>query len=202
MTFLEYLLRSDALYLGERPKGNIFKPCIKTIPFTQITGALRKKFEIDDIKAVGYLVEDEDFNQPNYLIYSPRDRYSNLSKIPLQVEFLTNVLAKVFVLKTESTERLPENFEIVMGGLKSKGFGSCTLVKQKEISAQKFIPGTLRVRIPEEEVSSFGIKRVLRPVYGYLFKPTPHTFTGVYVRSLFEGSEVVGPEFLLEPLGG
>ena len=123
MDFMEYKLTSDALYLGERPKGNIFKPCIKTIPFSQISGALNKTFGADNIKSVGYLTGNSDFNQTNYLIYSPRDRTSGISKIPLQVEFLVNVVGKVYIAKNEHSEKLPVHFEIAMGGLRSRGFG-------------------------------------------------------------------------------
>jgi hypothetical protein len=202
MEFMEYKIMSDALYLGERPKGNIFKPCIKTIPFSQISGALNRLFGLANFKAVGCLTGNVEFNQINYLIYSPRDRISNTSKIPLQVEFLVNVLGKVYVLKNECSEILPDKFEIVLGGLKAKGFGRCLLSKEREIDGKEVGQGLLNVRIPVEEAESFNIRKVLTPVYGYLFKSIPQTFTGNYVRSLFEGSEVVAPKFLLMSRGG
>jgi hypothetical protein len=197
MEFMEYRVNADALYLGERPKGNVFKPCIKTIPFSQISGALSRKFGSNNLKAVGYLTGNSDFNQTNYLIYSPRDRNSNISKIPLQVEFLVNVLGKVYVLKNEDSKVLPDKFEIIMGGLKSKGFGKCLLSKERDVDGEEIKRGVLNVRIPIEETDSFNIKSILKPVYGYLFKPLPDTYTGNYVLSLFEGSEVVAPKFLI-----
>jgi hypothetical protein len=202
MEFLEYRITCDALYLGERPKANIFKPCIKTIPFSQISGAFHWRFGGNNFKAVGYLTGNSDFNQTNYLIYSPRNRNSDISKIPLQVEFLVNVLGKVYVLKNEDSMALLDRFEIVLGGLRSKGFGKCLLSKEGEVNGNEVSRGILNVRIPMEETESFNIKNILRPVYGYLFKPLPNTFTGSYVLSLFEGSELVAPKFFLMPSGG
>lgn len=198
MEFMEFKITSEALYLGERPKGNIFKPCIKTIPFSQISGALNRKLGLNSLKAVGYLTGNSEFNQLNYLIYSPRDRNSGISKVPLQVEFLTNMLGKVFVLKDEDSRILPDYFEVTLGGLRSKGFGRCLLSKEKELNGTDVVSGMLNVRIPIEESDSFNIRRILRPIYGYLFKPLPNTFTGSYILSLFEGSEVVAPKFLLK----
>jgi len=197
MEFIEYRINSDALYLGERPKANIFKPCIKTIPFSQISGALNWKLGANNFKAVGYLTGNSEFNQTNYLIYSPRDRNSRISKIPLQVEFLVNVLGKVYVLKNENSIALSDRFEVIMGGLRSKGFGKCLLSKEGDVDGRETIRGILNIRIPIEEIQSFNIKNILKPVYGYLFKPLPNTFTGNYVLSLFEGSDVIAPKFLL-----
>jgi hypothetical protein len=198
MNYIEYKLISEALYLGERPKGNIFKPCVKTIPFSQISGALNMKFGLQSVKAVGYLAENSDFNRVNYLIYSPKDRTSGVSKLPLQVEFLTNVLGRVFVLEDNSTSKFPNNFEVALGGMRSKGFGICILEKVQLLKGEEVMKGILNVRIPVEEQETFNIRDIKKPVYGYLFKPIPHTFTGNYILSLFEGSEVVAPKFLIK----
>jgi hypothetical protein len=197
MEFVEYHLTSESLYLGERAKGGIFKPCLKTIPFSQISGALNVKFGPADFKAVGYLSGDSGYNNIEYLIYAPKDKISGISKLPLQIEFLANVSAKVFILKNKDSEVLPEEFEITIGGLKSKGFGACRLKKIGGLDASKVTRGNLNVRIPLDEKDSFNIKNILRPVYGYLFNPIPKTLTGNYVLSLFEGSEVIAPMFVL-----
>lgn len=202
MDFLEYRLEADALYLGERPKGEIFKPCIRTIPFSQITGALNRCFERRDFKAAGYLVEDSDRNVLQYLIYSPRDRVANLSKIPLQVEFLSNVLGRVLILANDAGRHLPKRFSLPLGGMRSRGFGACHLTFEGEHSVQKPVPGSLLTRIPMSETATFAIRidtNIFSPQYGYLFRPEPGTYTGVYVKSLFEGSLVIGPPFLLTP---
>lgn len=197
MEFVEYHLTSESLYLGERAKGGIFKPCLKTIPFSQISGALNAKFGPGDFKAVGYLSGDSGYNNTEYMTYAPKDRNSGISKLPLQVEILTNVSAKVFLLKNKDTEGLPDEFEITIGGLKSKGFGACRLKKIKVLDASKVTRGNLNVRIPVDEKDFFNIKNIIKPMYGYLFKKKPDTYTGDYVISLFEGSEVIAPTFLL-----
>lgn len=202
MAFLEYELIADALYLGERPKGEIFKPCIGTIPFSQISGALNRAFGRQDFKAAGYLVPEGHYNQVRYLTYSPRDRVANLSKVPLQVEFLSEVLSRILILDNDAAKILPELFSLPLGGLRSRGFGSCRLTLKQRLSEWKPVKGTLLTRIPMSELHLFDIRNILAPKYGYLFKPEPGTFTGVYVKSLFENSLVVGPPFLLGPWKG
>lgn len=198
MEFLEYLLEADTLYLGERPKGEIFKPCIYTIPFSQITGALNRHFSQQDFKATGHFNDSPDHNQARYLTYSPRDRVANLSKIPLQVEYLSEVRAKIFILINDTSQNLPEQFTLTMGGLRSRGFGVCHLTLSQRLREFQIITGSLLTRIPEDEKVSFAIEDVPTPKYGYLFRPKPGTFTGWYIKSLFEGSIVKGPDFLLK----
>ena len=202
MEFLEYQIEADALYLGERPKGDIFKACIRTIPFSQITGALNRRFGRLDFKAAGYLVDEVDRNAVRYLTYSPRDRVTNLSKVPLQVEFLSDVLGRVLILANYASPYLPERFSLPLGGLRSRGFGICKLTFLQKQRVQRTIPGYLLTRIPLSETNNFAIRtdiKIFFPQYGYLFRPEPGTYTGVYVKSLFEGSLVVGPHFLLTP---
>ena len=207
MELIEYELTADHLCMGERLKAGTFRPCAQTIRYSQITGALRKKFgDEKDLHAVGYLVEEEGFNQLEYLTYSPRDRSLNLSKLPLQIEFLVNVKGKVFLPVTDTVENLPEEFDLTMGALLSKGFGRCKLAQKELISSTSEkgrIPQdperdyVLNVRLPEKYCSLFGIRKVLKPIYGYLFESRGLT-SGVYARSLFEGSVVIAPVFLLK----
>jgi hypothetical protein len=56
--------------------------------------------------------------------------------------------------------------------------------------------GKLNTRIPIEHLDKFLIKPV-KPQYGYLIKPLSLS-KAVYVLSLFEGSEVYAPGFLIE----
>jgi|GEM_PF-296070 len=111
-----------------------------------------------------------------------------------------------------------------MGGLKSKGFGKCKLNFRGIINDKKDIEvGNLNTRLPiiklcspcfeteEEDVKKliehgiptkflqdvFGIKRIKTANFGYLFEPTSET-QGKYVLSLFEGSKVEAPKFLLK----
>jgi hypothetical protein len=206
MRFIEFDLYSDALCMGERIKGGLLRPCAKTIRYSQISGALRQKFGVErfgaqkeKIHAAGYLVEGNGYNKVDYLIYSPRDKARAISKVPLQIEFLTNVRGKVYVLENEFTaNNLPEKFDIFMGAFISKGFGLCTLTKRKFAEDKPVELGTLKTRIPLNKLGIFGIEdgNIKRPVYGYLFEPTSAT-SGAYVLSLFEGSEIVAPRFLI-----
>ena len=197
MRFIEFDLTSDALCMGERIKGGLFRPCAKTIRYSQISGALRKKFGVEEIHAVGHLLEGNGY-KTDYLIYSPKDKSRAISKVPLQVEFLTDVRGKVYVLENNFTADLPQRFEIFMGALISKGFGLCRLNKRRaiEVEPKSIKRGILKTRIPLDKQEMFGIRKFLSPVYGYLFEPTSPT-SGIYVLSLFEGSEVVAPEFLI-----
>ena len=202
MKFIEYNLTSEFLCIGERVKGGVVKPCAKTIRYSQVSGALRRRFGVEDlntIHAVGYLVEDREHNKSNFLIYSPRDRALELSKIPLQVEYMSDVLGKVFLLENDFTRNLPDEIVIQMGGLISKGFGRCRLRKTgtHEVTEKDKDIGSLKARIPCKYLDIFGIKiRDNKPVYGYLFEPTSPT-TGVYIKALFEGSKVRAPKFLI-----
>jgi len=154
--------------------------------------ALRKWTENKNLHATGVL----DSYESDYFVYSPMERVSKTSKIPLQVEILSNVKGKVYIVKNDDME-LPDEFEIFLGALISKGFGKCYLKFIDSIAKVKIRKGFLNTRIPCEHLDIFSIKNVMKPVYGYLFERTSDT-SGVYVKSLFEGSEVAGPVFLLK----
>ena len=196
MRFIEFDLYSEALCMGERTKGGLLRPCSRTIRYSQISGALRSKFGANEIHAAGYLVEGNGYNKTEYLVYSPRERVKGVSKVPLRIEFLANVRGKVYILENDFTTTFPHRFEILMGALISKGFGLCALHKVGLVEAGPPRPGALRTRIPLDKAEIFNIRRVIRPVYGYLFEPTS-PISGKYILSLFEGSEVVAPEFLV-----
>ena len=73
MRFIEFDLYSDALCMGERVKGGLFRPCAKTIRYSQISGALRKKFGENEIHAAGYLVEENGYNKVDQISYKAYD---------------------------------------------------------------------------------------------------------------------------------
>jgi hypothetical protein len=130
-------------------------------------------------------------------IVAPRDAVSGVSKLPITVEFLTEVRGKLFVLVDERTEKLGEHFCMYMGGMRYKGMGLVSLERTGEIREPGFRAGSLLTRIPETQKHHFGIDTVTAQRLGYLFQPTSQR-GGLYVRSLFEGSRVRGYEFLLE----
>ncbi|CAD7774251.1 hypothetical protein FHEFKHOI_01535 [Candidatus Methanoperedenaceae archaeon GB50] len=230
MNFIEYTLTSDMLCMGERIKKGQFRPTVTTIPYSQITGALKAVFGDKDIHAVGYFpFEDEqEFRRRHVqiLTYSPRDRAINTSIIPLYIEYLGDVKGRVFIAVTDGIrdDFKNESISIYMGAFKSKGFGGCTLKKCREIGEEdlEIREGLLNTRIPIAKAkdlngmdgksqkrlvdeggtteflkNTFGIEKVVKARYGYLFEPTSKT-SGWYVLSLFEGSVIKGPEFLLK----
>ncbi len=168
-------------------------------------------------------------NHIKTLTYSPRNRSIETSIIPIYTEYLYNVEGEVYLKENEDVkEILSQKGEISfwMGGLKSKGFGKCIL-KFKEIDpCADSREGELNTRLPlfklndadfeagKEDIDKlveegkptrflhdvFGIERVKTANFGYLFEPISET-DGKYVLSLFEGSIVEAPGFLLKMKG-
>lgn len=194
MKYIQYSFHSETLCIGERIKKGTFRPTITTIPYTQITGALKAYFGGKETHAVGHIASYEAIE---YLTYSPRDRIIGTSKIPISIEFLVDAKGSIYVLKNEETENLPDKIEIMMGALRTKGLGRTVLTKNSiiEVDEAQLEDGTLNTRIPLEHLDKFMVKSI-KPRYGYLLKPLSLS-KAVYVKSLFEGSEVYAPRFLI-----
>lgn len=190
--YLEYKLESEALILGERIKGGVFRPSCKTLRWSTITMALRKLFGSNEIHAVGIF----DKFKSDYFVYSPTERVTRISKIPLQTEILNDVRGRVYIIKDQRLS-FPNEFNIFLGALISKGFGKCKLKFEREITNIEKTKGILNTRIPIKYMNKFLIEPKNNLKYGYLFEPSSET-SGIYIKSLFEGSEVVGPKFLLK----
>jgi hypothetical protein len=221
LEFRRYKLSSGCLSIGERRKIGLFCPSARVLRYSTITGALRDIFG-REVYAFGKKIEGE----AGILTYGPRERVAGMSRLPLQIEFLTNVSCEVFVDK-ESAEEIEEElkerreFWLYMGSLRSKGFGRCNLRKGEELSSKELscsiiyletrLPlSTTRYRATKNEISKmleegeptkflkevFGIKRVIKPNLGYLFEPDEKRHSGNYVLSLFEESLIEGPRFL------
>jgi len=163
-----------------------------------VTSALREYFGIQEIHAAGYLIDDPRYNKTQFLIYSPRDRVQDISKIPITIEFLTDVLGKVFVLKNEATTSMPQNlnisFSILLGGLRWKGFGECEL-RFEGSEIYEIGEGILNTRIPLNALSVFTITQIV-PVMGYLSEKIEEKY--YWTPALFEGSRVTAPECFLK----
>ncbi|MFA4956582.1 MAG: hypothetical protein WC556_06365 [Candidatus Methanoperedens sp.] len=240
MNFFKFDFSSELLILGERFKKGQYRPVITTIPYSQITGALQAKFgnsknadKSKQIHACGhFLYKDEDEFKENHiktLTYSPRNRSTDTSIIPIYTEYLHRVKGEVYLKENEDVkEILSQKGEISfwMGGLKSKGFGECKLINKEIVPRADSREGELNTRLPlfklndanfeagKEEIEKlveegkptrflhdvFGIERVKTANFGYLFEPTSET-DGKYVLSLFEGSIVEAPGFLLKIKG-
>jgi len=194
MPFWEYELRAERLCLGERMKGGLFRPCdTHAIRYSAVTGALRSVFG-GDLHAAGYFLESPDHNRVEYLTYSPRDDATGVSKLPLTIQFLADVLGRVVVNTPQ--EPLPETFELCMGAMKSHGLGRCQFRLRGPAKTEQ-VRGRLLTRLPVHRAVDFEVQRVIAPIYGYLFEPTS-PLSGEYVLALFEGSEVYGPQCLVK----
>lgn len=208
MSFWEYELSADTLLIGERIKKGTFRPVVpamsvngyRPLPYSTAVGALHEflglSFDVP-IHAAGYLTE----GTRESLVIAPRDNVTGVAKLPITIQYFSGVKGKLFILVDEYTNRLPDEFKMVMGGMRYKGFGLCHLTRPDEPVEPEPAKGKLLTRIPGEALERFGIAieegRYGPCRWGYLFKPTSET-GGVYVKSLFEGSEVEAYEFLLE----
>jgi hypothetical protein len=200
--FWEYKLKAEILCLGERVKKATFRPSVRTIPSTQISGALRAVLG-REVWAIGYF--DEDYLKApkvRHIVHAPRDVATGVSKIPLIVEVLADVRGRVFVEAwAEEPEVEHQRIELVLGAFRSKGLGRCSLCYSPRPVDMGDRQGELLSRLPEEDKGRIGIKEVIKPLYGYLFKPdsdpAQYAIGGHYVRALLEGSIVRGYAFIV-----
>lgn len=194
--FLHYRLESDALCLGERIRGSVFRPCLSVFTYTGLVGALKARFPhpTRTPHAIGRFLDRE----RHLLIFSPRDRGCEISVVPLEIEYLSDVRADLYVERNDFTIAWPERFILRLGAMKSKGFGECRVTKMGEWKPAAPQKGKLAMRVPEDThvLDALGIAGVEAPVYGYLFRPD-RGGTGHYERALFEGSTVEADPILL-----
>lgn len=206
--FLEYQLTSPVLCLGERKKKGTYRSSVLTIPYSQISGALEAYWGRDEaagpIHAAGVLVKpdpdkpDEVDRHTESHVYARRDNVAGVAVLPIETRLLTNVVGRVFVARNDFTAGWGrDSFTLKMGAYRQKGLGECRLTFTREAPLGKPVRGRLLTRIPEDLASIFGLEAV-RPVYGYLFRPDAARESGVYVRSLLEGSLVSGPAWLVK----
>lgn len=200
--FLVYYLQSDAICLGERIKKGTYRTTILTVPYSQITGALRANFA-GDIHAVGRFLrpnpsDPEDVAKHTEIVtYALIDHVRGSAKLPIETQILIDAEARVYIPVNEDTEELPQVIHLSMGAYRNKGLGACTLARTYTMDNYEIKTGELVTRIPENRLELFDIRKVERHVYGYLFEPDEAHEAGHYVRCLFEGSIVKGPHFLL-----
>lgn len=200
--------RHGAICLGERIKKGTYRSTITTIPYSQITGALRaalplEKSKLANIHAVGKFVNPELLLEQRATVsMSIRQRVSGAAQIPIDTTVLVNAQGMVFVEINETTQDWDKTRSLIvvkMGAYRNKGLGRCHLNWTRRIDFQPSAAtrGHLTTRIPEDQLARFGISHVEKPIYGYLFQPDTSYTSGKYVRSLFEKSIVIGPRFLL-----
>ena len=201
--FWEYKLTADILCIGERFKKGLVRPCVKTIPYSTITGALRQEvLGVPSWDDKGHACGCLDKYKEIMLVGGPRDTITGVSKLPLTTQALVEVKGRVYIVFDEVTKDLPFRLDFSMGALKSKGFGRVSLIREtnEPIESREPCIGHLNTRIPEDLLGVFGITQVKKPVYGYLFKPTSDN-GGVWVRALFDGSIVEGSSHIIKKEG-
>lgn len=202
--FLKYHLKADLLCLGERIRGSVFRPCLDVFTYTALVGALKARFPhpCRKLHAVGrFIPNGPGSNKPEIMIFSPRDRSREISVTPLEIGYLANVNAEIFILKNDFTVKFPDEFLFRLGAMKSKGFGQCYMTRIAEVSLphpKDVKKGKLNVRIPDDQqiLNELGIQEVISPIYGYLFQPKTGG-TGRYIRALFQDSYVKANPILL-----
>lgn len=204
--FWEYKLEAATLCLGERAKKATFRPTLLTIPSTQATGAVRAGTGRDDLWAIGFL-EDEYARQPliERVVYAPRDKATDISKLPLEVQILRNVKARFFVRSMEDAPPF-QKLDFVLGAFRARGMGDATLTLHPRPVSLEIKTGELKSRLLESERALVGIETIYKPLYGYMFQPSAprdeYSLTGRYVRALLEKSLVKGYAFLLNAREG
>ncbi len=188
----------DAIIIGERVKGGIYRPCIETIPSSTVAGAFKYALGIDVIGA-GFLLEGT--YEKRDFTYCVKDRYLETARMPLIASCLypagsDKIKAEIYLSpKNLDGHAHFEQLELFFGALKTKGFGKAMVKKAAEVDSE-IRQGILKVRVLEAGACELGIKP-LAPVYGYLFCPQNLT-SGTYRRALFEGSLVKAPEVFLK----
>lgn len=197
MQIIECSLNAERLCIGERVKGGVYRPSAKTIPYSQIRGAIERKLGLI-VQAVGVI---DYIERIDHLTISPKDRNTDIVRLPIKVMYLNRVKGRIFVINDNNlSDKLKDEIILYMGGLRMKGFGKCLLNYKREhkVKEEEFKEGILNTRIPIDVAKKFGIT-VLKEKLGYLFEPEDEE-TGKYVLSYYEGSKVRGPKFLL--IGG
>ncbi len=201
--FWEYKLEAETLCLGERVKKATFRPTLLTIPSTQATGAVRAAAQRADLWAIGYL-DDEYARQPliERMVYAPRDKQTDISKLPLEVQLLRDVRARMFVRSMDDTPPF-QTLDLALGAFRARGIGNATLTLNPRPVSLEIKTGELKSRLLESECALVGIETIYKPLYGYMFQPNPrgemYSLSGRYVRALLEKSLVKGCAFLIKP---
>lgn len=200
-------MTTQAIAIGERVKRGVFRPCLETIPTSTIIGCLREHFGLEGAVAIGFF--DSETYQKRLFTYAPFDSAIGTAKLPLTLEYLApqkvgkEITAQVYVTATpeaRSSFAKGEVHVVAMGALRSKGFGRCQLQFVEEVQPGRKV-GYLRGSLRETDAPAFGIapeRDVVRPVYGYLFRPDSYHIGGRYERALTAGTILDGPDFLMD----
>lgn len=205
--FIHLRLATHAVAIGERAKKGTFRPCVETLPTSTLIGCFREHFGFKQTVAIGF------FELASYrkavFTYAPFDACLRTAKLPLSAEQLipaigqTQIEAHVYVAATPEAKAVFSTgqgpWSVTLGALRSKGFGQCSLEYVEQTTPLRRV-GYLRGRLRETDASGFGIdltQDLVRPCYGYLFRPDQNRVGGQYERALFTDTILNGPDFLI-----
>jgi len=199
--FIKFKVNAQSVAICERIKKGNYRPCIETIPSSTVAGFIKDYFAINDVYGIGFFQEGT--YEKETFIYAPFDNVLDNAKLPISIEYLRpingmhDISAEVYILLSDETKQIAniDGFTISIGALRNKGFGECHFIKEEIIEPGVKV-GYLKGRLREFEAEKFGIERILRPIYGYLFKPTSE-IGGEWVRALFEESIIRGYDFII-----
>ncbi len=205
-TFLHLRLTTRGIAIGERVKKGTFRPCVDNLPSSTLIGCFREHFGLRQTVALGI------FRPGSYrketLTYAPFDACLRTAKLPLTLEYLVpagqgEIQADVYVVSTAEARRVfttsPGYWVISLGAMRSKGLGESSLKYIEELNPARRT-GVLRAHLRESDARVVGIdleQDLIRPQYGYLFRPDSYGIGGQYERALFTGTIVTGPDFLI-----
>jgi hypothetical protein len=217
-SFWQYQLEALApVCVGERQKKGTWRPCVLTIPYSAISGALREALGIDRdlddegkypttkfLHAAGFWTTPNVERYIHRFTFAPRERELDTARLPITVEYLDKgIQGAVFILINDHTAHLGDKIpvQVSLGAFKSKGFGHCALTARKRIDVdleKDRVAGALKTRIPVDCLEYFGIPK--QPAgwlrYGYLLEAISPT-DGVFKPAWFEPSRVTAPAFLV-----
>lgn len=205
--FIHLRLTTSAVVIGERIKKGTFRPCLDTLPTSTLIGCFREHFGFRETIAIGFF-KLESFRKEIFT-YAPFDACLRTAKLPLTVECLVpaegrrEVEGDVYVAGTSEAEAIflsgKGPWSVTLGAMRSRGFGLCSLQYIETITPAWRL-GYLRGHLRETDAPAFGInlpQDLIRPCYGYLFRPDSYHLGGRYERALFTETILQGPDFLI-----
>lgn len=205
--FIRLRLTTSAVVIGERVKKGTFRPCVETLPSSTLMGCFREHLGLRETVAIGFF-QPEGYRKVTFT-YAPFDTCLRTAKLPLTLEHLVPATGRreiegvVYVAATSEARTVftpgQGPWSVTLGAMRSKGFGQCSLEYLEEVTPT-WRTGYLRGHLRETDAPAFGIdlaQDVVRPRYGYLFRPDSHRIGGRYERALFIGTILSGPDFLI-----
>lgn len=205
--FIRLRLTTQAMVIGERVKKGTFRPCVETLPTSTLMGCFHEHFGLKETVAIGFFQSTS--YRKDIFTYAPFDACLRTAKLPLTVEHLLPAIGRsqiegvVYVAATLEAKAVftPDTgpWAVTLGALRSKGFGQCSLEYIEEVVPTRRT-GYLRGHLRETDAPAFGInlaRDLIRPRYGYLFRPDPTHISGRYERALLIDTILSGPDFLI-----